>query len=53
MPLVLVGQSLVVTVTEEPVVLTEIPAGRATAVGAVRAIGSAAAATDRPERRSS
>ncbi|GHE56176.1 hypothetical protein GCM10017771_78830 [Streptomyces capitiformicae] len=52
-PLALVGQSLVVTVTEEPVVLTEIPVGTTATDGAARAIGSAAVATVSPERRSS
>jgi hypothetical protein len=42
----------VVTVTEDPVVLTEIPVGTA-ADGVARAIGSAVAAMVRPERRSS
>ncbi|GAA4005123.1 hypothetical protein GCM10022232_50770 [Streptomyces plumbiresistens] len=45
-------QALVVTETVEPVVLTEIPETAAAGV-AVRASGSAAAATVRPERRSS
>jgi hypothetical protein len=49
----LLGQALVVTETEVPLVLTEIPEPHATAAGAARASGSAAvAATVRPERRS-
>jgi hypothetical protein len=49
----LLGQALVVTETDVPLVLTEIPEPQATAAGAARASGSAAvAATVRPERRS-
>ncbi|GAA5035211.1 hypothetical protein GCM10023335_80690 [Streptomyces siamensis] len=49
----LLGHALVVTVTALPLVLTEIPDARATADGAARVSGSAAAAaTVRPERRS-
>jgi hypothetical protein len=47
----MVGHALVVTVTVDPVVLTEIPV--CAAAGAARASGSAAAAARvRPERRS-
>jgi hypothetical protein len=49
----LLGQALVVTETEVPLVLTEIPEPQATAAGAARVSGSAVvAATVRPERRS-
>jgi hypothetical protein len=47
------GQALVVTVTDDPLVLTEIPEPHAAADPAARVSGSAAAAaTVRPERRS-
>jgi hypothetical protein len=51
-PLALVEQSVVVTCTVDPLVVTLIPVLTAAAAPAVRASGSAAAATVSPERTS-